>query len=101
MSWTKGKKLVPIKNQSGELSGYLFFCPGCKYSHTFDVDRWTFDGNMELPTFNPSLLYEGYIGEGRPRDRCHLYLEAGIIKFLSDCSHELAGQEVEMVEFPY
>lgn len=40
---------------------YAFFCPGCKCGHAVWVSRssgprWTFNGNMEKPTFKPSLL---------------------------------------------
>lgn len=32
-------------------------------------------------------------------DRCHMYIREGKIQFLSDCSHALAGQTVEMPDF--
>lgn len=40
---------------------YLVWCPGCKSAHRFttqnpDGPTWDFDGNMERPTFSPSLL---------------------------------------------
>ena len=83
----------------GNLVGYRFFCPGCQCSHLFSVahdprDRrypndpvWKFDGNMESPTFEPSLVYP---------DHCHLYVRNGRIEFLSDCNHALAGQTVDL-----
>jgi hypothetical protein len=33
------------------------WCPGCKTQHPFDLNRWQFDGNLEAPTFSPSLLF--------------------------------------------
>ncbi len=41
---------------------YVFWCPGCDCHHIFNTLRqrrpvWTFDGDMERPTFSPSLLY--------------------------------------------
>lgn len=70
---------------------YAFHCPGCKHSHTFD-ESWTFNGDMEKPTFSPSLL------NWLPNDpyRCHLFIRDGKIEYLSDCSHELAGKIIDM-----
>jgi hypothetical protein len=48
---------------------------------------------MEAPTFEPSILVEG------ARSRCHSFVREGRIKFLSDCTHELAGQTVDLPEF--
>lgn len=46
--------------------GCWVFCPGCQMSHVFDVvgedgsqpdhQPWQWDGNMEQPTFSPSML---------------------------------------------
>ena len=70
---------------------------------------WQFDGNEESPTFSPSLLvsHSRYLkdaeGEFIPRGdgglevekvRCHLYLRKGMVQYLGDCSHSLAGQTV-------
>jgi hypothetical protein len=74
---------------------FVFYCPGCKGGHMYD-SRWTFNGDMDKPTFTPSLLYRG----GENNTRCHMYLTQGMILFLSDCSHELAGKTVELTEWP-
>lgn len=84
---------LAVRDSEG-VTKYVFYCPGCKCGHSFDVrtdgkrPAWTFDGNMERPTFSPSLLY--------PDRRCHLFLRDGMIEFLSDCTHELAGRTVPM-----
>jgi len=70
---------------------WLIFCPACKHGHAMN-DRWTFNGDFEKPTFNPSLLVEGEI-------RCHSFVRDGKIQYLSDCTHALAGQTVELEEF--
>ncbi|MDS7956788.1 MULTISPECIES: DUF6527 family protein [unclassified Acinetobacter] len=80
---------------------YMFKCPGCKYLHPFYVkasvrhngSTWDFNGNVDKPTFTPSLL----INDHYPTKRCHLFLTEGKIQFLSDCHHELAGKTVAMV----
>lgn len=72
-----------------------FYCPGCEEYHSFLVDRpagvhpaWTMSGTENRPTFTPSLLY--------PDRVCHLFVRDGMIQYLGDCTHKLAGQTVEM-----
>lgn len=85
-------KLLVMDNQGAP--GYVFWCPGCEENHLFSTDRWQFDGNMESPTFNPSLLYP------TKKPRCHLFLHAGKLQFLNDCEHKLAGQTVDLPDYP-
>jgi len=65
--------------------------------YTKDGVRWTFNGDINKPTFNPSLLnhieHNDY-----PKYRCHLYVKEGKIQYLNDCTHKLAGQIINMVE---
>lgn len=75
------------------------FCPGCKYLHTFTINSpasngaiWTFNGNFEKPTFNPSML----VNKDYPESRCHSFVRDGRIEFLSDCFHELKNQTVDL-----
>lgn len=84
---------------------YWFFCDGCSTNHAYttklakgDVGHvWEFDGNEESPTFSPSLMCNK---DATPEDvargmhRCHLYLRAGMVKYLDDCTHHLANQTV-------
>jgi len=93
-------KLSPIVNEEKTV-GYAFWCPGCEEIHTFNtVARhhnapvWWFNGNLEFPTFTPSLIYRG--------DRlCHVFVTDGKIQFLADCWHRLRGQTVPIPEWPY
>jgi hypothetical protein len=60
--------------------------------------RWEFDGNFERPTFSPSLLVT-CPGHADPKHRiCHSYIRGGFWQFLNDCTHDLAGKTVPMVE---
>jgi hypothetical protein len=83
-------------------TAYVFWCPGCKGHHQFQVrtdgqgPSWTFDGNLSSPTFAPSLLYDG----SRPESRCHLFLRNGQLEFLGDCFHDLKGKTVPLPEDP-
>ena len=80
----------------------LFACPGCVESHhAIPVDGsrgWQWNGDTERPTLTPSVLTTSTRGEAREKHICHLFVTNGFIQFLSDCTHALAGQTVEMEE---
>jgi hypothetical protein len=74
----------------------IFYCSGCESYHFAD-QRWTFNGDYERPTFDPSVLVT--IGhDPDPPDICHFYVRDGRIQYLTDCTHPLAGQTIDMVE---
>lgn len=87
--------------------GYAHWCPACNEMHGFAVDepfrngaRWTFNGNIEKPTFSPSMnISDGPYPSGR-FDRCHYFLRDGMLQFLPDCTHALAGQTLLLPELP-
>lgn len=85
-------KVVPIKVSSGK-TFYWFYCPGCKYGHVFDT-RWKFNGDLEKPTFSPSLLVDKDI----PELRCHSFVEGGRIRFLGDCWHDKKNTTVDLLD---
>ena len=82
---------------SGENNEYIqawFYCPGCKNHHAYTLKSpgfvpWTFNNNLEKPTFTPSLL----CNKDYPESRCHLFITNGVIDFCDDCFHELKGQK--------
>lgn len=98
--------------------GIAFWCPGCDAPVALPVEGprgWQWDGDVERPTLAPSVLRTGiarmtdeqhkqYLATGalppRVPTRCHLFLRAGRIEFLSDCSHALAGQTVDLPPWP-
>jgi hypothetical protein len=51
-----------------------------------------FNGDFDKPTLTPSLLYQGFAL------RCHSYVTDGRIQYLSDCSHALVGQTIDLPE---
>lgn len=97
-------KLNRITNQSGDFLGYLIFCPGCQCGHVFytqpwkyddkDGPVWNFDGELENPTFHPSML----VNKSTPERRCHSFIRNGKWEFLNDCFHELAGKTVDLID---
>lgn len=74
-----------------------FYCPGCKCSHALN-STWKFNGNYDKPTVSPSVLVRWYNSEKKEEARCHSFIKDGMIQFLSDCTHELKGQTVELPE---
>ena len=109
-----GKKLWIMAEDDTQ---FLFHCPGCKCGHGirsalpkdrskipdgFGTAKWTFNNDLEKPTFHPSYLTGTHSGrvdaKGVPiKDfavrRCHSYIKNGMIHFELDCFHELAGKK--------
>jgi hypothetical protein len=96
-------KVHPYQNDKIGIYMYVFFCPGCKFDHPFAVKQyrdtpnpvWTFNGDVNKPTFTPSLL----VNKSLPEQRCHLIMTDGNIYFCSDSHHELANKTVECPEY--
>jgi hypothetical protein len=99
--------------------GPAIWCPGCGNSHVFDASetptskgaKWSWDGNVDKPTFAPSMVI--LIGtmvkpglDARNADNweyktiCHSFVRAGRIEFLGDCTHALVGQTVDLPDWP-
>ena len=54
--------------------------------------NWTWNGSVEAPTVRPSVLSK----DGT--HVCHSWINDGRVQFLSDSSHELAGQTLDLLE---
>lgn len=91
----------------------MFWCPGCKMAHGIRIAGrnpiWQWDGNVEAPTFSPSILVTipwsrsrepGDDPEQWKDEVCHSFVRSGRIEFLGDCTHELRGQTVPLPDFP-
>jgi hypothetical protein len=104
-------------------------CPACGYAHTMGIGPhargpvWSFNGDSHKPVFGPSLLTQRYmwhppvtpenLAQWReapwPQEQrsyvCHSFIgcngaQPGQIIFLGDCTHALAGQVVDLPDFP-
>lgn len=75
---------------------FWVFCPGCKIHHEMDK-RWAFNGDLDVPTFSPSLL----CNPNHPPTRCHSFIKNGKWEFLNDSHHELAGKTVDMIDVDF
>lgn len=98
------------------VDGYIHWCVACKEAHRLP-DGWTFNGDLETPTFSPSFRHSGikietdengrWTGEwildakGEPIPFvCHYILTNGIVNYCSDCTHDHAGKSVPIAELP-
>jgi hypothetical protein len=98
-----------------------FYCNGCKEYHGIRLEGnktpiWSFNGDYEKPTFTPSILIRSghYLLENKGAcwctynkehsdnpapfkcSVCHSFVTDGKIQYLNDCTHELAGQTIEL-----
>ena len=101
-------------------NGYISFrCPA-GHDHWVDIKsaeypehRWTFNGDLEKPTLNPSVMERAgwfvdievhkkadseYSRFSPNSYKCHFILTDGILHFQNDCSHGLADHKVPLVD---
>ena len=106
-------QLSPILRSAAD-NGLRFWCPACQMAHRVQVGegagpRWGWNDDVQRPTFTPSVLvhYDHWVpparfGEPAPKsqtlvkDICHSFVTDGRIQYLSDCTHALAGQTVDL-----
>ncbi len=127
-------KVKRVTKVDGTPWGVRFDCPGCKSPHVLPVEgdqpngaRWQFNGDLDRPTLNPSILGRWYEMSAKgwadldarnalPADQrpplpenyrydghdvvCHSFVRDGFIQFLGDCTHALANQTVELPDIP-
>ena len=74
--------------------------------------NWTWNGDVDKPTLRPSILTKGTesvtdeqiaaIGRGEQITPvpvvCHTWITDGQVIFLDDCTHELAGQTLDLLD---
>jgi Family of unknown function (DUF6527) len=104
-------KLRPYKIWDGgmptdEIGGYYHYCPACHEPHGIAVKqrnrsgaRWSFNGDMERPTFAPSIKCFTIV-EGKQHTLCHYFIRDGMIEFCNDNPHALNGQTVPLPDYP-
>lgn len=87
------------KPKLGRMADRLcFWCPGCKTNHGVWENRWTFNGDFVSPSLTPSVVTIPN-RECPELHLCHLFVTEGKLVFLSDCSHDFAGQTVPMEDW--
>ena len=96
------------KFKVSEKGNAIFKCPGCQYHHRIRVKIngqallpepvWDWNGSEDHPTCSPSIHFLTGDGQGN-NVACHSFVRDGKIQFLSDCTHSLANQTVEIPEW--
>jgi hypothetical protein len=82
-----------IPGENGNPPTVVFYCVGCGQNHAVPFDRrkppafdlWFFDGNLENPTIEPSVLVIG--GGGYKIIVCHVVVTAGLLHYQGDDLH--------------
>jgi hypothetical protein len=85
--------------------GYAIIrCRKCG-QHLIPIPRWNFNGNVDSPTFTPSVN-ESCNPPGHPHfqpqaksSRCHFVVTDGMIAYQGDCTHDLAGQTLPLEDW--
>ena len=115
----ESQKVTNIKLHLPGPSGILIL-PVMIHGTREGTGRWTWNGNTGKPTLRPSILTQcGHFAPGFKADefcwckyykehpdetsgfkcyRCHTWVNDGRVQFLPDCSHELAGQTLDLLE---
>lgn len=94
-------RVLRVKNDRGGWHGWKIWCPACRGYHVFSTEepnedgaRWWFDGDLDRPTFRPSM--REWDGAGAERRVCHSSVREGWIRYHADSTHALAGQTVRL-----
>lgn len=75
-------------------------CPGCDMPHIVYINHsnptcnWTWNGDLDKPTFSPSLLVRYTWGKEQQKHVCHSFIRNGNWEYLNDCTHSMAGKTV-------
>lgn len=92
-----------VVSYTDEMVLHEHYCPACEHIHQIAVvqpfkngAQWSFNGDFDRPTFNPSIAIAAQI----PTARCHYFIRDGKIEYCGDCYHDLSGQVVDLPDIP-
>lgn len=119
-------KIKQLEERWWGIGVYSFKCPGCGLEHIIYTNPanpspykgnpcWGFDGNMDTPSFSPSIMVRtGKYVEGLNPEQiehclaleaeghfgliCHSTVIQGMINFISDCTHAYVNQSMPLPE---
>lgn len=107
--------MAKVKLFDKEHGTYKFKCPAGHW-HYINTNvpnhqnaQWSFNGDVNKPTFTPSVRERtGYFVDPNVKGdedwlknnsyQCHFIITDGKIHFCADCSHDLKGQTMDMLE---
>jgi hypothetical protein len=92
-------KHSPVFWQRG--GNFLHWCRGCGHGHVYPTPRWTFNGNVQNPSFTPSMrIFTPKTDEQPEQTICHYFVTDGKIAYCGDSAHELKGQTLPLEPIP-
>lgn len=106
------RKLRHWVNPNTGRAGYTYWCQGCNDLHRVITEgdhAWGFNGDINAPTFTPSVLVEYPANpnadpvkfpEWLTARRCHTFITGGMVQFLGDCTHQFAGKTEPLPGLP-
>lgn len=86
-------------------AGHIAFrCPACERMHIVrlrqahrDGHTWEWNNSHSKPTLTPSVHVNPPGANHDPVSHtCHFYLREGVMEYLPDCTHAMAGQRVPL-----
>ena len=118
-----GQLSSKLRHGEGSLT---YWCQGCEEPHSVTVNPgWGWNGDVDRPTFTPSVhVTSGHfmsnrepgaacwcsynaelVAKGEPPSSytcscCHTFITDGMVQFLGDCTHPLAGQTLPLPDLP-
>jgi len=93
----------PVACAINECTHVMIHIPSRTYPEVFPVilkgsrDKtgcWTWNGDTDKPTLRPSVLTQNH----DTTFRCHSWVNDGQAKFLSDCTHKMVNQTVDLLD---
>jgi hypothetical protein len=79
----------------------LHWCDGCGCGHTLEIHALNhygkvigWDGDVEKPSIGEAVRHE------EAGQVCEYVLRAGVLYYLSTCTHTLRGQAVSLRDYP-
>ena len=81
--------------------GYVFMDVSSGSPMFISEKRCMWNGDRDTPTFCPSICWSTVKSDGNwclNKYVNHLFIERGKIIYCKDCTHEMAGQTVDMLD---
>ena len=81
----------------------LWYCPACKHGHGVPIEGqpgrqqvWKFNNRKQKPTLTPSVI----VRDLPKHSVCHSTITEGVIEFMKDSTHSMAGKTFTMKKMP-
>jgi hypothetical protein len=86
-------------------SSYEVYCPGCAIKHKIFTKLSSsctqvhkFDGNLDTPTFSPSVSIDYGLDTVNNRRVCHFFVSEGFLNY-QNCFHGFKNRSVPLESF--